>query len=49
MHVLAIFEHGLYKIKIKSDKIGSVKRAFNWVSIKLVEKTNSSVVIHILQ
>jgi len=49
IHLLAIFEQGLYKIKVKQDKPGSVKRAFNWVSIELVEKTNSSVVIHIKQ
>jgi hypothetical protein len=48
-HVIAIFEHALYKIKIKPDKLGSVKRAFNYINIKLVEKTSKSVVIHILQ
>jgi len=29
-HVIAIFMYSLYKIKIKIDKLGSVKRAFTY-------------------
>lgn len=48
IHLIAIFQNSLFKIKWKVDKPGSVKKAFKYQKIQLVERTNSSVVIHIL-